>query len=95
LHLHALLANKSVSSGLTAPLVKIDAKGHLSLNYQQTTWEELPAGLDQALQGLPVRVVYFDGDGNIPFVDAAHAIDIIQGLGAKPILLTPGSKAEN
>jgi len=84
----------AVATGLTAPLVRIDAKRHLYLNYKPTTWEELPAGLDQALRILPVRVVYFDGDSDITFMNVARAIDVIQELGAKVILLTPGSKAE-
>ena len=65
------------------------------MNYKETTWEDLPAGLDQALRGLPVRVVYFDGDRDILFMDAARAIDVIQGSDAKAILMTPGSKAQN
>jgi biopolymer transport protein ExbD len=85
----------AASPGLTAPLVTIDANGRLYLNYKQTTWEELPAGLDQALRVLPVRVVYFEGDNSIRFSDAARAIDIIQSAGARAILLTPGSKAQN
>ena len=85
----------AIASGLTAPLVKIDAKGHPYLNYKQTTWEELPWGLEQALLGLPVRVAYFEGDNDIMFTDAARALDVIQGLGAKAILVTPRSRAEN
>src|SRR5882762_4214430 len=37
----------AIAWGLTAPLVKIDAKGRPYLNYKQTTWEELPWGLEQ------------------------------------------------
>jgi biopolymer transport protein ExbD len=81
-------------AGLTAPLVRIDSRRRVYLNYKQTTWEELPAGLQQELRGLPAVVVYFDGDSDLPFMDAARALDIIQGLGAKAILLTPGSNAE-
>ena len=83
-----------ITTGLTAPLVTIDAKRHPFLNYKQTTWEDLPKGLEQSLRGLPVRVVYFDADRDALFMDAAKAIDIIQGLNAKPILLTPRSKSE-
>jgi hypothetical protein len=35
-----------------------------------------------------------DGDNDILFMDAAQALDTIQGLGARAILVTPGSKAE-
>jgi len=45
----------AIAWGLTAPLVKIDAKGRPYLTYKQTTWEELPWGLEQALLGLPGR----------------------------------------
>jgi biopolymer transport protein ExbD len=85
----------SILSGPSAPLITIDGKDHIYLNYKQTSWEELPTTLDQALRGLPVRVVYFDGDSRIPFMEAARAIDIIEGLNAIPLLMTPGSKAEN
>jgi len=85
----------TIVPGLTAPLIKIDAKRQLYLNYKQTTWEKLPGGLEQALRGLPVRVVYFDAENDALFMDAAQAIDIIQGSGAKVILMTPGSKSEN
>jgi len=81
--------------GLTAPLVTIDAKGRIYLDYKQTTWEKLPSGLDQSLRGLPMRVVYVDGDSKIEFHVAARVIDIIQGQGAKAILLTPDSKTEH
>jgi biopolymer transport protein ExbD len=80
--------------GLTAPLIRIDAKGQVYLNYKKTTWEELPAGVDQALRGLPVRVVYFDADENALFMDAARAIDISEGARAKVILMTPGTKRQ-
>ncbi len=80
---------------LVAPLVSIDAKRHVFLNHRPTTWEELPGGMEKALRLLPVREVYFDGDPDILFMDAARAIDVIEGAGAKAILLTPGSKAEN
>jgi biopolymer transport protein ExbD len=75
--------------------VGIDAKRHIYLNYKETTWEELPEGLEQALLGLPVRVVYFEGDNEIMFMDVARAIDVIQGVRAKAILWTPRAKAEN
>jgi biopolymer transport protein ExbD len=79
--------------GLSAPLIFLDAKGRVFLNHQATTWDDLPAGLDRTLAQLPVRVVYFDASPNIPFYDAAHAIDIIEGRSAHAILLTPNSKS--
>jgi hypothetical protein len=93
------IARKSASAfgsvmGLTAPLVSIDAKQRVYLNYEETTWKELPGGLEQTLRGLPVRVVYFDCDNEIPFMDAARAIDIIEGMDAKVILVTPRSRVE-
>jgi hypothetical protein len=84
----------TLTPGLTAPLVKIDAYGSVYLNYKQTTWEELPTGLDRALAGVPMRVVYVDGDRDAVFMDAVRVIDVAQGLGAKTILLTPTSKEE-
>ena len=85
----------SILSGPSAPLVAIDGRDQLYLNYKRTSWEQLPAELHRALRSLPVRVVYFDADVQIPFMDAARAIDTIVSLDAKPILLTPNSKAEN
>jgi hypothetical protein len=100
LGLPASLARKGVPAvaiapGLTAPLIKIEPGGHVYLNYKETTWEQLASLLDQELRRLPIRVVYFEGDNDILFMDASRAIDIIQGLGAKAILITPRSKAEN
>jgi len=80
--------------GLTAPLIRIDSMRRVYLNYKQTTREDLPKKLEQELRSLPTPVVYFDADSDIPFMDAAWALDIIQGLGAKTILITPGSKAQ-
>lgn len=87
-------ASNAAWPGLTAPLVRVDAHERVYLNYEQTTWEQLPAKLEAALRGLPmrVRVVYVDGDVNIPFMDVARAVDVIEGAGAKPILLTPRPK---
>jgi biopolymer transport protein ExbD len=79
--------------GLAAPLVRIDSMRRLYLNYRQTTWEELPRDLDGALRGQPAQVVYFDADNDVLFMDAARALDTIEGLGARAILVTPGSKA--
>jgi len=82
----------SDTSGLTAPLVKIDANGTIYLNYKQTTWRDLPVALNQALGSLSQRVVYFDADPNVPFTDAAHTIDMIEGANARIILITPKSR---
>jgi biopolymer transport protein ExbD len=82
------------AGGLTAPLVRIDSMRRVYLDYKQTTWEELPRDLEGALRGLPVQVVYLDADSDTLFMDVAKALDIIQGLRAKAILMTPGSKAE-
>lgn len=88
------VASNAALQGLTAPLVRVDAHERVYLNYEQTTWEQLPAKLDSALRGLPmrVRVVYVDGDANIPFMDVVRAADVVEGAGARPILLTPRSK---
>lgn len=87
-------ASKAAWPWLTGPLVRVDARERVYLNGEETTWEQLPAGLEAALRGLPkpVRVVYVDGDVNIPFMDVARAVDVIEGAGAKPILLTPRPK---
>jgi hypothetical protein len=91
---HRGVPASTLTPGLTAPLVEIDAKGRVFLNYKQTTWEELPAVLDRALVDIPVRVVYVDGDSAATFMDVVRAVDIAQGLGVKTILLTPDSKEE-
>lgn len=87
-------ASNAAWPGLTGPLVRVDAHEHVYLNYEQTTWEQLPAKLEAALRGLPmrVRVVYVDGDADIPFMDVVRAVDVVEGAGARPILLTPRSK---
>jgi biopolymer transport protein ExbD len=85
----------SVLLGLTAPLIRVDVKGRVYLNQKETTWEELPSKLEMALRELPMRVVYFEGDAEAVYGDAARAIDVIEGAGARAILLTPGSRKEN
>jgi biopolymer transport protein ExbD len=85
----------SVLPGLTAPLIRVDVKGRVYLNQKETTWEELPSKLEMALRELPMRVVYFEGDAEAVYGDAARAIDVIEGAGARAILLTPGSRKEN
>lgn len=88
------IPTRASAAGLTAPLVRIDSKRRVYLNYKQTSREDLPKELEQELRSLPTPVVHFDADSDILFMDAAWALDIIQGLGAKAILITPDSKAE-
>lgn len=78
--------------GLTAPLIQVEATGSVYLNYRKTTWEALPTELDRALIGLPVRVVYVDGEDEATFGDAVRAIDLAEGLHARVILMTPQSR---
>lgn len=80
-------------SAPAAPLIFVDAKSRVFLNYKQTNWEALPAELDLGLMVLPVRVAYVDAAPEVQFSEVARAIDLIEGHNARAILLTPHTKS--
>jgi biopolymer transport protein ExbD len=74
--------------------VYVDAKRGFLVNQQLVAREELRARLQEELLRRGIWVVYFEADPNCLFMDAAYAIDTIQGLGAKMIWITPKTREE-
>jgi len=79
----------------TEPLVvRIDSHNIWYLNAKQISPAELPSALHAALARRASWIVYFDADSDMRFMDAAVALDIIQGARAKVVLLTPKTRAQ-
>jgi biopolymer transport protein ExbD len=74
--------------------VYVDGKRGFFVNGKQVAREELHSRLLGELVRRGIWVVYFEADGNCPYMDAAYAIDTIQGLGAKLIWITPKTREE-
>jgi biopolymer transport protein ExbD len=77
-----------------ALVVRVANGGHLYVNSKEVKWAELPGAVKQALGQRAERWVYFEGDHDIRFSQAARAIDIIEAEGGKVVLVTPGTRAE-
>jgi biopolymer transport protein ExbD len=74
------------------PLVlRIDAKERWFLDGEPVTPEAFPAALKKLLSRRPDWFVYLEADPNLDYRAPARAMDMIQGLHAKVILMTPGA----
>jgi biopolymer transport protein ExbD len=56
--------------------------------------EMLRTRLRQELSRRMVWTIYFEADGDAPYMDAIYAIGVIEGLGAKLVWITPGVREE-
>jgi biopolymer transport protein ExbD len=74
--------------------VYLDAKKGFMVNGQPVKREELQAKLKEKLERQMVWTMYFEADGDCLYMDAAHAIDTIQGIGATLIWITPKTREE-
>jgi biopolymer transport protein ExbD len=63
--------------------VYVDAQREFLVNGQPVRGEELEAKLKKELSRQMVWTVYLEADSNCLFMDVVHAMDTIQGLGAK------------
>ena len=74
------------------PLVlRIDAKNRWFLDGEPVTPGDLPGALKKSLSRRPDWFVYLEADPGLDFRVPALAMDMIQGLHAKVILVTPGA----
>jgi biopolymer transport protein ExbD len=74
------------------PLVlRIDATNRWFLNGEPVTLESFPGALKKSLSRRPDWFVYLEADPDLEFRVPAHAMDMIQELHAKVILMTPGA----
>jgi biopolymer transport protein ExbD len=72
--------------------VYVDGKGQFTVNGQAVARAKLRGKLEDELGRRVVWTVYFEADGDCAFLDAAYAFDTIQGLGAKVVWITPGTR---
>ncbi len=73
------------------PLVlRIDKENRWFLDGKAILPEDFSGILKEALSRRPDWLVYLDADPNLPFGVPAQAMDMIQGLYARTILVTPG-----
>jgi len=69
------------------------SESKLMVNSVACSWDDLGTVLENELKRRPEHVVYVEGDPEIYWAYAAEVIDVAQGLGAKPYLLTPKTQS--
>ena len=74
--------------------VYVDAQRRFIVNGQAVGGEELRTKLKKELSRQMVWTVYLEADSDCPFMDVLHAMDTIQGLGAKLVWITPKTREE-
>ena len=74
--------------------VYVDDQRGFYVNGQPVAREKLRARLSEELGRRAVWTVYFEGNGDGVFMDAAYAIDTIERLGAKVVWITPKMREE-
>jgi biopolymer transport protein ExbD len=74
--------------------VYVDARRGFLVNGHPVRREALGAQLKKELSRQMVWTVYLEADSDCPFMDAVHAMDTIQGLGAKLMWITPKTREE-
>jgi len=74
--------------------VYVDAQRKFIVNGQAVSGEELRTKLKKELSRQMVWTVYLEADSDCPFMDVLHAMDTIQGLGAKLVWITPKTREE-
>ena len=66
-------------------VVSVDAQGHLKINQDPTTLEELGPRLEDIFKTRNERVMFVKGDPTVEFGDVAEVIDIAKGAGIDKI----------
>lgn len=74
--------------------VYVDARRGFLVNGHLVRGEELESELKKELSRQMVWTVYLEADSDCLFMDVVHAIDTIQGLGAKLVWITPKTRKE-
>jgi hypothetical protein len=75
------------------PLVlRIDAKNRWFLDGEPVTPEELPGVLKKALSRRPDWSVYLEADPGLEFGVPAQAMDVLQRMQVKVVVVDPGSR---
>ena len=74
--------------------VYVNARRGFLVNGHPVRGEELQAELKKELSRQMVWTVYLEADADCLFMDVVHAMDTIQGLGAKLVWITPKTREE-
>lgn len=74
--------------------VYVDEKEQFHVNGELIKAENLANELQKKLVRQASWTVYFEADNDARFMDAAYAMDIIKGLGATVIWITPAMRKE-
>ncbi len=82
----------SVDPRLKPPVLRIDAKGLWFLDGEAVTAEGFPAALKRSLSRRLDRFVYLDAHPDLDYRVPVRAMDMIQGLHAKVILMPPAAR---
>src|SRR5262249_40387759 len=74
--------------------VYVSGRGKVLLNGKEIGWNNFEAKLREELGRRAEWTVYVEGDRDSMFMETAHVIDIIEGLGGKPRWITPKMREE-
>jgi len=74
--------------------VYVDGQRRFLVNGQPVLGDQLKARLEQELGKQMVWTVYLEADSHCLYMDVVHAMDTIQGLGAKLVWITPKTREE-
>jgi biopolymer transport protein ExbD len=69
--------------------VRVTARGEYVVNGKVVAPQELRAALEAEFSRRPAWMVYVEGDDNVEFAAVLRAMDVIQGLGAQVLWITP------
>jgi len=75
-------------------VLRIDRGNNWFLDGKAVLPEDLPGVLKEAFSRRPDWFVCLDANPDLPFGVPAHAMDMIQGLYARIILVTPGTEKD-
>jgi biopolymer transport protein ExbD len=78
----------SSSTGAVLGLHNSNQQLTATINHEAVRWADLQNTLKQHLQNQSEKVVALKADGQVPFVDVAHAVDACRSLGAQVVLST-------
>jgi biopolymer transport protein ExbD len=80
----------ALPSGKEATVVELSSSGpqtpRLKINNQDIPWANLDSGLRQALSSRSAKGVLVKADGQLPYGDVVHVIDVCHASGAKVFL---------
>jgi biopolymer transport protein ExbD len=90
-----VLVGPPFPSGTESTVVQMLNSGErqprLKINNEDIPWANLESRLRQLYQNHSEKVVLLNADGQLPFSNVVHVIDVCRSTGAKVILVTPAT----